>query len=107
MEYAQASHDIWQRMAEGWDRERKWVWESSRHIGEWMVKAIDPQPGQTILELAAGAGETGFAAATKIGPTGKLISTDFSQNMVEAARGASTRLRLKNVEHRVLDAQNM
>jgi SAM-dependent methyltransferase len=106
-EYAQASYEIWQRMAQGWDAERRWIWDGSRHIGEWMVAAIDPQPGQIILELAAGPGETGFAAAERVGPTGRLISTDFSPNMVDAARRQSTQLGLSNVEHRILDAQHM
>jgi ubiquinone/menaquinone biosynthesis C-methylase UbiE len=106
-DYRQVSLDVWQRMAEGWDRERRWVWEVSHVVGEWMVDALDPQPGQTILELAAGAGETGFAAAAAVGDEGKLISTDFASNMVEAARAEAQRLGLNNVEHRQLDAQEM
>lgn len=94
-------------MAEGWDRERRWMWDVSRAVGEWMVEALDPQPGQTILELAAGAGQTGFAAAAALGDDGRLISTDFAPNMVEAARAESERLGLRNVEHRVLDAERM
>jgi SAM-dependent methyltransferase len=72
-----------------------------------MVEALDPQPGQTILELASGTGETGFAAAARLGGDGTLISTDFAPNMVEAARAESRRLGLGNVEHRVLDAERM
>lgn len=94
-------------MAEGWDRDRRWIWDSSRVVGEWMVEALDPQPGQTILELASGAGQTGFAAAAALGEDGRLISTDFAPNMVEAARAESARLGLHNVEHRVLDAERM
>jgi ubiquinone/menaquinone biosynthesis C-methylase UbiE len=106
-EYARASYEAWQRMAEGWDNQRRWLWDSTRRIGEWLVTALDPQPGQTILELAAGTGETGFAAAERIAPAGHLISTDFAPKMVEVARQESERLRRKNVEHRVLDAQRM
>jgi ubiquinone/menaquinone biosynthesis C-methylase UbiE len=106
-DYRQVSFDIWQRMAEGWDRQRRWVWESSHVVGEWMVEALEPQPGQTILELAAGAGETGFAAAAAVGDEGKLISTDFAPNMVEAARAEAQRLGLTNVENRQLDALQM
>jgi ubiquinone/menaquinone biosynthesis C-methylase UbiE len=106
-EYARSSYEIWQQMAGGWDRERKWVWDTTRKVSEWMVDALDPQPGQTILELASGTGETGFAAAQRIAPQGRLVSTDFSPNMVEAARKESRRLGLRNVEHRVLDAQHM
>jgi ubiquinone/menaquinone biosynthesis C-methylase UbiE len=106
-DYRQISFDVWQRMAEGWDRQRRWIWDSSRVVGEWMVEALDPKPGQTILELASGTGETGFAAAAVLGGEGRLISTDFAPNMVEAARAESQRLGLSNVEHRQLDAERM
>ena len=94
-------------MAAGWDRERSWMWEASRAVSEEMLKALGPEPGQTILELAAGTGETGFAAARAIGPDGRLISTDFAPEMVAAARRASERLGLANVEHREMDAERM
>jgi ubiquinone/menaquinone biosynthesis C-methylase UbiE len=106
-DYREVSFDVWQRMAEGWDRERQWMWDVSRVIGEWMVDALDPQPGQTILELASGAGQTGFAAAALLGDEGRLISTDFAPKMVDAARTGSEQLGLRNVEHRQLDAENM
>jgi ubiquinone/menaquinone biosynthesis C-methylase UbiE len=106
-EYAQASYETWQRMAKGWDSERKWLWDGTRHISEWMIAAIDPRPGQILLELAAGPGDTGFLAAERLGTTGRLISTDFAPNMVQAARRQSTEVGLKNVEHRVLNAQDM
>jgi ubiquinone/menaquinone biosynthesis C-methylase UbiE len=101
------SYEVWQRMAAGWDRERRWMWEGSRVVGEWMLNALDPKPGQTILELAAGIGETGFLAAARVGKEGKLISTDFAPRMVEAAQAESARLGLTNVEHRQLDAEEM
>ena len=94
-------------MAAGWERHRLWMWEGSRAAGEWLVEALDPKPGETVLELAAGTGETGFLAAARVGNQGKLISTDFAPNMVEAAHTESQRLGLINVEHRTLDAENM
>jgi ubiquinone/menaquinone biosynthesis C-methylase UbiE len=106
-DYRQLSYDVWQRMAEGWDRDRRWVWDVTHAVGEWMVEALGPQPGETILELAAGAGDTGFAAAAIVGNEGRLISTDFAPNMVAAARAESQRLGLSNVEPRVLDAERM
>lgn len=106
-DYRKHSLDVWQRMAAGWDERRRWVWDSSRAVGEWMVEALDPQPGETILELAAGAGDVGFAAAARLGDDGRLISTDFAPKMVEAARAESERLGLRNVDCRVLDAEDM
>jgi ubiquinone/menaquinone biosynthesis C-methylase UbiE len=106
-DYRQASLDVWQRMAKEWDRQRRWLWDVSRPVGEWMVQALAPRPGQTLLELASGTGETGFAAAALLGDQGRLISTDFAPNMVEAARAESQRLGLRNVVHRELDAEQM
>jgi ubiquinone/menaquinone biosynthesis C-methylase UbiE len=106
-DYRQASLDVWQRMAPEWDRQRRWLWDVSRPVGEWMVQALAPRPGQTLLELAAGTGETGFAAAALVEDQGMLISTDFAPNMVEAARAESQRSGLQNVEHRELDAERM
>lgn len=106
-DYRRASYEIWQAMAAGWDRERSWTWEASHAVSENMLEALAPEPGQTILELAAGTGETGFAAARAVGPEGRVISTDFAPGMVAAARRESERLGLANIEHREVDAERM
>src|SRR4051794_41964370 len=51
-----------------------------------MVEAIQPHPGQVILDLAAGLGDTGFLAAELIAPGGELITSDFSPEMLSAAQ---------------------
>jgi SAM-dependent methyltransferase len=70
-----------------------------------MVDALDPQTGETVLELAAGAGDTGFVAARRLGPTGRLLTTDFAPRMVEAARRRAAELGIGNAEIRRMDAQ--
>jgi ubiquinone/menaquinone biosynthesis C-methylase UbiE len=94
-------------MAAGWEGDRQSVWDDSRRVGEWLVDALAPQPGETVLELAAGVGDTGFAAAQRLGPEGKLISTDFSQPMVDAAQRRAGELGVSNAEFRTLDAERM
>lgn len=106
-EHRRQSYELWETMAAGWYRERAFLWSVTRTVGERMVEQTDPQPGQTILEIAAGIGDTGFLAAERIGERGRLISTDFSPRMVEAAREQSAELGLTNVEHRVMDAERM
>ena len=63
-----------------------------------LVAALAPQPADEVLELAAG---TGDVAAALTGRVARLLSTDISPVMVEAAR----RRRLPGVEHRVMDLQ--
>jgi SAM-dependent methyltransferase len=106
-DYREASLRIWDQMAAGWDDDRRWIWEASRPVGEWLVDALDPQPGETILELAAGVGDTGLAAASRMGDAGRLISTDFSEQMVGAARRRAEELGVSNAEFRTMDAQQM
>jgi len=106
-DYRQASLAIWDQMAAGWEADRRSVWKSSRVVAEWLVDALDPQPGETILELAAGVGDTGIAAASRLGPSGTLISTDFSAQMVDASRRRAEELDASNVEVRTMNAERM
>ncbi|MGH9051183.1 MAG: class I SAM-dependent methyltransferase [Acidimicrobiia bacterium] len=99
--------ETWDGVAPAWERNRQWVFEGFRPVSEWLVDRVDPQPGQTVLELAAGPGETGFLAAERVGPSGRLISSDLAPTMVEAARRGAEERGLGNVECRVIDAQQM
>ena len=97
----------WEAMAPGWERRREYLRDFSQPITDWMVAQLDPQSGQTILELGAGTGETGFAAARLIGDTGRLISTDLPPAMVGVARRRAQELGIENAEYRVMDAEHI
>jgi len=98
-------HAVWQAMAAGWERRRQYVSEFSAGVTDWLIAKLDPQPGQTVLELAAGPGDTGFEAARGVGKRGRVISTDFAADMVEVARRRADELGVTNVEFRVIDAE--
>jgi SAM-dependent methyltransferase len=97
----------WEAMAPGWERRREYLRDFSQGITDWMVARLDPQPGQTILELGAGTGETGFAAARLIGGSGRLVSTDLPPAMVEVAKRRAQELGIENAEFRVIDAEHI
>lgn len=69
-----------------------------------MVELVDPRPGDRVLDLAAGPGDTGFLAAERIGAAGLLLCTDAAPEMVAAARRRGAELGLANVDYRVVDA---
>ncbi len=94
-------------MAAGWEKKRAYLGTVAKPVGEWLITNLDVRPGQTILELACGPGDTGFAAAPLLGPTGRLILTDFAPGMVDAARRRGAELGLTNLEYRVMDAERM
>jgi SAM-dependent methyltransferase len=101
---AQEQVEAWRSVAAGWERRRPIFWEATRQLSQRLVELVDPAPGQTILELAAGPGDTGFLAAERLGPSGTLLSTDVAPEMVEAARRRGAELGVENAEFRVLDA---
>ena len=104
-EYRRASLDRWERAAGGWATQRERFQAAALPVSRWMVDAIEPQPGQQVLELAAGPGDTGFLAAERIAPGGTLLCSDAAEPMLEAARARSDGLGVTNVEFRVLDAE--
>ena len=97
----------WKAVVAAWDRYRDRLFSLTRHVSDWLVNEVDPRPGQTILELAAGPGETGFLVAERVGETGTLISSDVDADMVTAARRGAAAKGFKNVDFRLMDAQDI
>jgi SAM-dependent methyltransferase len=106
-DYRRSSYDIWEAMAPGWERWRAQLEESLTPVRDWLIRELAPQPGDTVLEVSAGAGDTGFAVAAIVGERGRLISTDFSPDMVEVARRRGAELGLQSVDYRVIDAERI
>lgn len=106
-EYRRASREVWEAMALGWG---EWATEmegANAPVRAWLVRELDPRPGDTMLELSAGAGETGFEIARLLGAGGRLISSDFASEMVDVAGRRGNELGLWNVEYRVIDAERI
>jgi SAM-dependent methyltransferase len=84
--------DNWRSVAAGWERQRPLFLEATHVVSERLVELLDPRPGEAVLELAAGPGDTGLLAARSLVPGGHLVSTDFAQEMVDAARRRAAEL---------------
>ena len=55
-------------------------------------------PGQTVLDLGAGAGLDAFVARRIVGEAGRVLGVDFTPKMVEKARKNATSLGYENVQ---------
>lgn len=106
-EFRRRSRAVWEAMAPGWDSRHAYVEETARPVTDLMLERLAPERGQTILDLAAGTGVAGFAAAGLVGRGGHVIVSDFAERMVDAARRHAAALGLTNVECRVLDAERL
>lgn len=103
----QQSLRTWNRVAGAWERWQPDLWGVSRHVSEWLLSRLELRPGQTVLEIGAGPGLTGLEAARAVGPSGVLICTDFSPEMIEVARRRAQAEGVDNVEFAVMDAEDM
>lgn len=102
--YTDESRERWQRMAAGWERQNDRQWVATNVVSLDLVERLAPAPGEVVLELAAGIGQTSLLLAER---GAHVISTDFAPAMVEAAQRLSTRLGVTGIEHRVVDAENI
>lgn len=103
----QDSRAFWDTMASSWERFGDKIREQNRPVDDWLIEHLAPEHGETILELAAGSGDTGFRAARAVGPSGRLLSTDLSGEMQAVAQRRAKEVGVENVEFRWLDAERM
>ncbi len=93
----------WSRAAAGWGEHAERMREFGMPVSAWMIEQARLQPGQRVLELAAGPGDTGFLAAELIRPGGTLLSTDATETMLDVARARAAALGIANVEFKRIE----
>ncbi|MEY2473914.1 MAG: hypothetical protein QOK28_3243 [Actinomycetota bacterium] len=97
--------EAWSAVAPAWDAGADERDLPTTAAATRLVESLAPEPGQRVLELAAGPGSLGATWADLVGPTGTVVLSDFSPAMVEAARRRNRAL--GNVETAVVDASSI
>jgi len=103
--YRADSRERWEAAAAGWGALREEIQRDAMDVSLWLIEAARLQPGHTVLELAAGAGDTGLMAAELVAPDGRAIITDGAEAMVELARARAEEVGATNVEVRPMEAE--
>ncbi len=65
------------------------------------------KPGEVVLDLGSGGGIDVFLAAQKVGPIGKVIGLDMTQEMIELAQKNAQKVGAQNVEFRLGEMEDM
>ncbi len=105
--YKNAQREQWNRDGAAW---RRWNATLDRWYGEVTRQMLDLariQPGQRVLDIAAGAGEPAVSAAERVGPGGYVLATDISEGIVELALRVARERGLNQVETRVMDGEKL
>jgi len=95
----------------GWDAASKFYEEAwhgpLRPAQETLLAFAALKPGESVIETACGSGLVTRTIARAVGPSGKVLATDLSQNMVELTAGNCAAGGLAWVETQRMDAEEL
>jgi SAM-dependent methyltransferase len=92
----------WSAVAAAWDADVDTVDDHTVAVTTALLDRLAVQPGDRVLELAAGPGSLGATWARLVGPAGAVLLSDIAPGMVEVARRRNAALDVVQVA--VLDA---
>jgi len=105
--YKNAQREQWNKDGAAW---RRWSPTLDRWYGVATRQMLDLariQPGQRVLDIAAGAGEPAVSAAERVGPGGYVLATDISEGIIELALQVAHERGLKQIEARAMDGEKL
>ena len=71
------------------------------------LRAADLQPGETVIDLGSGAGLDCFLAGVQVGRRGRAVGVDMTPEMLSTARQTAKNHRIRNVEFRLGEIENL
>ncbi len=77
--------EMWNSVAPGWEANARFVDEQLAEATAILLEAAGVGEGSAVLDLAAGPGGAGLAAAERVGPNGTVVLSDVAGEMVAAA----------------------
>jgi ubiquinone/menaquinone biosynthesis C-methylase UbiE len=98
---------IWQENAHHWTKHSDTIHTMFVPLTRALIERAGIREGQSVLDVAAGAGEPSLTIAKTVGSTGSVMCTDAVLEMVEAARSNAKRLGLTNIEFRQCSADSL
>ncbi len=105
--YKATTRQQWQDAAEAWN-----AW--GRFLATWLGPATEAMldmakvgPGSFVLDVAAGAGQQTLIAAQRAGPSGRVLATDISPDILDYALENARIQGLHNVETLEADGESL
>ena len=87
-----------------WQQETEQRQQSMEEATRQMLLAASLKPGDRVLDIAAGTGDQSMLAARIVGPTGLVLATDISAEMLQVAASRAELEQLTNIRTQVMDA---
>jgi ubiquinone/menaquinone biosynthesis C-methylase UbiE len=87
----------WNKFSPGWKKWDDMTMDFLKPMGDEIIRAINPQPNDIILDIAAGTGEPGLTIATML-DKGKVVLNDLADSMLQVAREHAATRGISNIE---------
>lgn len=98
---------MWAAAASAWGEHAAYVDAREAGVTRAMLAAASLRRGEHVLELAAGPGGVGIAAAELVGPDGAVVLSDIAAEMIAIAARRAQDCGLTNVTTRELDLERI
>lgn len=105
VKYKDGQRQEWDVAASSWQKWWELIEAAVQTVSDHMMELSDIGPGQRVLDIATGLGEPAVTAARRVGPSGRVIATDLSPQMLAAAQARVANLGLHNIDFRQMDAE--
>jgi SAM-dependent methyltransferase len=109
VQFKETTREQWERVAEAWHRWGPTLQEWLGPVAETMLEMTQVGTGDRVLDVAAGAGEPALSAAARVGPSGYVLATDLSANLLGFAGQLARERGLgpSQFETRVMDGEHL
>ncbi len=97
-EFREAQRNQWGNAASGWYKWEKLMEPATRPVSERLVEMAGVEPGNRVLDVAAGLGEPSLTAARIVGDEGTVVASDIAAEMLEFARQRAADAGVENME---------
>jgi SAM-dependent methyltransferase len=106
-EFRARQRSAWNEASKGWRDWSEFIDRSTAPVSERLLAMARVEPGQRVLDVAAGYGEPSLMAAKIVGPQGEVVATDISADMLAYGRERTAAAGLQNVEFIESDAASL
>ena len=99
--------DVWTESARYWTKYSHTIHQMFVPLTRALIERAGIRKGETVLDVAGGAGEPSLTIAEVVGPEGSVTCTDGVAKMVDAARAEAQRRNLTNMQFRQCAADSL
>jgi ubiquinone/menaquinone biosynthesis C-methylase UbiE len=97
----------WRETAQYWTKHSATISAMFAPLTEALIEQAGIHEGQSVLDVAGGAGDPSLTIAGVVGPSGLVTCTDGVPEMVEAAQNEANRRGIRNIQFRVCSADSL